>query len=84
MSATLFDKVWDSHVAADLGDGWSLLHIDRHLLHDLSGTAGLTDLHGRGLPVERPELTFATPDHAVSTARGRAGDRRSANPWTTK
>ena len=73
MPATLFDKVWDSHVAADLGDGWALLHVDRHLLHDLSGTAGLTDLHGRGLRVRNPALTFATPDHAVSTAPGRAG-----------
>ncbi len=71
MPTTLFDKIWDSHVAADLGGGWCLLHVDRHLLHDLSGTAGLTDLAARGLPVHSPGLTFATPDHAVSTARGR-------------
>ena len=69
---TLFDKVWDSHVVADVGEGWSLLHIDRHLLHDLSGTAGLTELGGRGLRVKNPRQTFATPDHAVSTAPGRA------------
>ncbi len=72
MPTTLFDKIWDSHVAADLGGDWCLLHIDRHLLHDLSGTAGLTDLATRNLPVQSPNLTFATPDHAVSTARGRA------------
>ena len=30
---TLFDKLWDTHVIRDLGDGWALLHIDRHLLH---------------------------------------------------
>lgn len=71
---TLFDKVWDAHVVQSLGDGWDLLHIDRHLLHDLSGTAGLHDLAERNLPVRNPELAFATPDHAVSSAPGRTGE----------
>ena len=35
MSKTLFDKIWDSHVIADLGNGFVLLHMDRVLLHDL-------------------------------------------------
>jgi 3-isopropylmalate/(R)-2-methylmalate dehydratase large subunit len=65
--ATLFDKVWDSHVVRDLGDGWSLLHIDRHLLHDLSGPGALTELEHRGLAVHDPEAVFATPDHLVSS-----------------
>lgn len=73
MPKTLLDKLWNSHVVADLGDDWSLLHIDRHLLHDLSGTAGLFALAQRGLPVRNPELAFATPDHAVSSAPGRTG-----------
>lgn len=55
----------------DLGDGWALLHIDRHFLHDLSGPPALADVAVRGLPVHDPELTFATPDHAVSSAPGR-------------
>jgi 3-isopropylmalate/(R)-2-methylmalate dehydratase large subunit len=73
MGRTLLDKLWDIHVIDDLGDGWSLLHIDRHLLHDLSGTAGLFALSKKGLSVANPELAFATPDHAVSTAPGRTG-----------
>ena len=80
MPSTLFDKIWDSHVAADLGGGWCLLHIDRHLLHDLSGTAGLVELGARGLRVRNPELTFATPDHAVSTAHGRAALNSGTGP----
>ena len=71
---TLFDKIWDTHVVQPLGDGWDLLHIDRHLLHDLSGTAGLRQLAERGLRVRNPELAFATPDHAVSSAPGRTGE----------
>jgi 3-isopropylmalate/(R)-2-methylmalate dehydratase large subunit len=70
---TLFDKLWDAHVVRDLGDGWALLHIDRHLLHDLSGSASLADMAERGLAVHDPALVFATPDHAVSTRPGRDG-----------
>jgi 3-isopropylmalate/(R)-2-methylmalate dehydratase large subunit len=73
MARTLLDKLWDQHVVSDLGNGWSLLHIDRHLLHDLSGTAGLFALTQKGLPVRNPELAFATPDHVVSSAPGRTG-----------
>jgi 3-isopropylmalate/(R)-2-methylmalate dehydratase large subunit len=74
VARTQLDKMWDEHVVADLGDGWSLLHIDRHLLHDLSGTAGLKQIEARGLRVRNPELCFATPDHAVSSAPGRTGE----------
>ncbi len=74
MPSTLFDKVWDCHVIRNLGDGWALLHIDRHLLHDLSGPPALKALRDRGMKVRHPELVFATPDHAVSSAPGRTGD----------
>ena len=70
---TMLAKIWDQHVIARLSDDTDLLHVDRHLLHDLGGSRGLLDLKSRGLSVHNPELTFATPDHAISTARGRAG-----------
>ena len=70
---TLLAKIWNQHVIAHLSDDTDLLHVDRHLLHDLGGSRGLLDLRSRGLTVHNPELTFATPDHAISTARGRAG-----------
>jgi 3-isopropylmalate/(R)-2-methylmalate dehydratase large subunit len=73
MAKTLFDKVWDRHVVRDLGEGWALLHIDRHLLHDLSGPPALAEVAERGLGVKRPELAFATPDHAVSSLPQRTG-----------
>ncbi len=68
---TMLAKIWDDHVVRDLGDGWSLLHVDRHLLHDLSGPPALDMVVGRGLAVRSPELVFATADHAVSSAPGR-------------
>jgi len=70
---TLFDKVWDAHAISTLENGSTLLHIDRLLLHDLSGNNALTALEERGLSIRHPELSFATPDHAVSSAPGRTG-----------
>ncbi|MGY4425677.1 3-isopropylmalate/(R)-2-methylmalate dehydratase large subunit [Bradyrhizobium sp. JR6.1] len=70
---SLVEKIWDQHVIARLSEDTDLLSIDRHLLHDLGGSRGLLDLKSRGLKVHNPELTFATPDHALSTAPGRAG-----------
>ncbi|SAL85513.1 isopropylmalate isomerase large subunit [Caballeronia choica] len=74
IAKTLFDKIWKAHVIEQADDGWALLHIDRNLLHDLSGNAGLAALAERGLPVRHPEMAFATPDHAISSAPGRAGE----------
>jgi 3-isopropylmalate/(R)-2-methylmalate dehydratase large subunit len=70
---TLFDKLWATHVIRDLGDGWALLHIDRHLLHDLSGPPALAEVAARGMALHNPELVFATPDHAMSSQPGRNG-----------
>jgi len=63
----MFDKIWDAHVVADLGDGNVLLHVDRLLLHDLAGPAASEGLAARGLSCPNPELIFAMPDHAFST-----------------
>jgi 3-isopropylmalate/(R)-2-methylmalate dehydratase large subunit len=64
--ATLFDKIWSSHAILARPDGATLLHIDRHLVHDGSGNA-FRMLKEKGLAVRRPDRTFATPDHYVST-----------------
>ena len=78
MSAeTLFDKIWDRHVVADLGDGYSLLHVSRHLMHD-GGSEAFKSLKKRGLPVRSPELTFATFDHVISTLPGRTAETNPA------
>jgi 3-isopropylmalate/(R)-2-methylmalate dehydratase large subunit len=74
MQLTLFDKIWQRHIISDLEEGWALLHIDRHLLHDLSGPTALMQVRERGLKVRNPELVFSTPDHAVSSAPGRSGE----------
>src|SRR3990172_6354907 len=64
--ATLLDKIWSAHAIETRADGAALLSIDRHLVHDGSSTA-FRSLKERGLAVRRPDRTFATPDHYVST-----------------
>src|ERR1043166_1600305 len=76
-SGTLFEKIWQRHVIADLGEGFALLHVDRHVVPDFNGNA-FGALARRGLPVRNPELTFATADHSVATDP-RGPDRRQLN-----
>jgi 3-isopropylmalate/(R)-2-methylmalate dehydratase large subunit len=73
---TLFDKIWDRHVIAELGGGYALMHVSRHLMHD-GGAAALERNRLKGYKVRNPELTFATMDHAVSTEPGRTAATRS-------
>lgn len=75
---TLFDKVWDEHVVDELAPGIALLHIDRHMLHDLGGGDAIAGVLRSGKTVRNPELTFATPDHVVETRPGRTG---GIAPW---
>jgi 3-isopropylmalate/(R)-2-methylmalate dehydratase large subunit len=78
MGATLFDKVWSEHVVDSIADGVDLIHIDRHLMHDLNGVGGLREMKRLGYQVRNPELVFATPDHAISSAPGRDTDSSAA------
>ena len=70
----LFDKIWESHCVTSLGDGYDLIYIDRHMMHELATDVAFAKLHQRGHSVRRPDLTFATPDHVISTAPDRQDD----------
>jgi len=71
MGKALFDKIWASHVITDLGNGFILLHIDRLLLHDMSGGKALKEAIEMGYVPAQPRLTYGTPDHTMSTRPGR-------------
>ena len=64
--ATMFEKIWRSHVVVDRPDGYTLLYIDRHLIHDGSYYA-FERLEKRGIKLRRPDLSFGTPDHYMPT-----------------
>jgi 3-isopropylmalate/(R)-2-methylmalate dehydratase large subunit len=67
MKQTLFEKIWNQHVAATLADGTVLLYVDRHLIHEVTSPQAFEGLRLTGRKVRRPELTFATMDHNVPT-----------------
>ena len=68
---SLFEKIWDAHVVADLGGGSALLAIDRVFLHERTGAAALRSLAEAGRAVRDPARVFAVMDHIVDTRPGR-------------
>jgi len=74
VARTLFEKVWDQHRITDLPGGETLVHIDRHILYEITSPQAFDGLRRAGRTVRSPELTFATTDHLVSTRRGRGDD----------
>ena len=68
---TLYDKIWDSHVAHEAEDGTCRLYIDRHLVHEVTSPQAFEGLRLAGRPVRAPEKTIAVPDHNVPTTPGR-------------
>jgi len=71
----MFEKIWQRHVVVDRPDGYTLLYVDRHLLHDGSA-GGYGKLREMGRKLRRPDRAFATPDHYTSTASSNVADIR--------
>lgn len=67
MGKTLFDKIWDAHVIANIDGGPSQLYIDRHYCHEVTSPQAFDGLRRRGLKVFRPEKTYCSPDHNIPT-----------------
>ncbi len=73
MAKTLFDKVWDQHIAKANDDGSVLLYIDRHLVHEVTSPQAFEGLRLAGRKPWKVSAAVATPDHNVPTldrARG--------------
>ena len=68
---TLYDKIWDAHVAHEADDGTCLLYIDRHLVHEVTSAQAFEGLRMTGRKVHAPDKTIAVPDHNVPTTAGR-------------
>ncbi len=71
---TLIDKIWNQHVIRELSDGRTLLHIDRHFLHDGTNRQAFDGLRRIQRPVRNLNLNFAVVDHILSTLPGRTGE----------
>jgi 3-isopropylmalate/(R)-2-methylmalate dehydratase large subunit len=68
---TLYDKIWDAHVADESDDGTCLLYIDRHLVHEVTSPQAFEGLRMSGRGVRAPNKTIAVPDHNVPTTLDR-------------
>ncbi|PWR01895.1 3-isopropylmalate dehydratase large subunit [Meridianimarinicoccus roseus] len=68
---TLYDKIWDAHLAHEAEDGTSLLYIDRHLVHEVTSPQAFEGLRMAGRTVRAPHKTIAVPDHNVPTTEDR-------------
>jgi len=67
MIKSFFEKVWSQNIVASLSKDVFIMHIDRNFIHDLSGAVALSSILKKNYKVGYPELTFACPDHTVST-----------------
>jgi 3-isopropylmalate/(R)-2-methylmalate dehydratase large subunit len=64
---TLFKKIWDRHKVVERDDGQTLLYVDRQFIGDDHLPDVFQAVSDKGLEVRRPDRTFATADHYVST-----------------
>jgi 3-isopropylmalate/(R)-2-methylmalate dehydratase large subunit len=64
---TVFDKIWQSHLAHRQADGTCLLYVDRHLVHEVTSPQAFEGLRMARRKVRRPDATLAVADHNVPT-----------------
>lgn len=67
MAKTLYEKVFDAHLVRDEAGETPLLYIDRHLVHEVTSPQAFDGLREKGRKLRRPDRTWATMDHNVST-----------------
>lgn len=72
----MFEKIWNDHLVHE-EDGTCLIYIDRHLVHEVTSPQAFESLKLTNRKVRRPDATFATMDHNVST---RTRDWKSVDP----
>ncbi|PJZ26210.1 3-isopropylmalate dehydratase large subunit [Leptospira hartskeerlii] len=74
---TMFEKIWEDHLVGEMEGGSYIIYIDRHLIHEVTSPQAFDGIRMAQRKVRRPEATFATMDHNVST---RIRDLELADP----
>jgi len=72
--ATLFEKIWETHLVAEPAGEPTLLYVDIHLIHEVTSPQAFDGLRLAGRSVRRPDLSLATMDHNVPTEEGPISD----------
>ena len=82
MGKTLFEKIWDSHLVDDLGDGFGLIFVDRQLLTELA-TPQFDQSRRRGMPLCTSRMYLrGVGSHGTDVVRQGAVPAHRANSWT--
>ena len=66
---TLYDKIWESHLVKQRGDGTALIYIDRQLIHEVTSPQAFEGLRISGRRPWRSDANLATPDHNIPTTK---------------
>ena len=66
-SKTLYDKIWDSHCVKSNENGFDLLYIDRHYIHEVTSPQAFEGLRLLKREPWRSSSNFAVPDHNIPT-----------------
>ena len=67
MGKTLYDKLWEDHCVHTYENGYSLLYVDRHLIHEVTSPQAFDGIKISDRRLWRKESIMAVPDHNVPT-----------------
>jgi 3-isopropylmalate/(R)-2-methylmalate dehydratase large subunit len=67
MKKTLYDKLWDEHHIHTYENGYSLIYIDKHLIHEVTSPQAFEGLKHAGRDIWNKNSIMAVPDHNVPT-----------------
>jgi 3-isopropylmalate/(R)-2-methylmalate dehydratase large subunit len=67
MSKTMYEKIWESHLAHQEPGQAPLLYVDRHLMHEVTSPQAFEGLKLANRKVRNPHSILATLDHCVPT-----------------
>ncbi len=73
MKKTLYDKLWEEHHIHSYDNGYSLIYIDKHLIHEVTSPQAFEGLRQAGRDIWSKKSIMAVPDHNVPTTLREGG-----------
>ena len=73
MKKTLYDKLWDEHHIHSYDNGYSLIYIDKHLIHEVTSPQAFEGLRQAERDIWSKKSIMAVPDHNVPTTLREGG-----------
>ena len=77
---TMYDKIWDTHLVAELDNGVHLIYIDKHLVHEVTSPQAFAGMRTAGRSLRAPERILAVADHNVPTENHAGGINSMEDP----